>query len=230
MSHSSFVNPNPTELPDSELVAMMQSADPKKVERGYKYIMDTYVPLLLRYAYSRGITGADAEDAIAEMLVSLPRYIRSFKSSSSLRSYLFAVFRHRLVDYWRRTSQIRENITNSDLDATNELGGLARRIDLASPDTLLSESEDTRELQRLLLKAFERLTPQDTLLLRMRVIEGASFDTVAEALGISRGTVASRLQRTMQTLRREITALGGAELGERAASINLGPLNVKEHE
>lgn len=217
----------PEELPDAELVAMLQSEDPKKLEQGYKFIMHFYVPLLLRYAHTRGINGPDAEDAIADILASLPRYMRSFRSSGSFRSFLVAVFRHRLVDYWRRASRSRENITNLDIDSLEMSGQLGGRRDFASPDMVLSETESARDLKLLLAQAFERLSPQDTLLLRMRYIENASLPAVAEALAISQGTAARRLHRALQKLR---TTLESVRPEEQLGNIHTEPFDIKEHE
>jgi RNA polymerase sigma-70 factor (ECF subfamily) len=57
------------------------------------------------------------------------------------------------------------------------------------------------ELARALAGALEKLTPEHRAVVLLKVDEGLRYDDIAETLGISRGTVMSRLFRARAHLK-----------------------------
>ena len=60
------------------------------------------------------------------------------------------------------------------------------------------------------------LPPEQRMVVVLRYTQGLSYDEIAEALGCSAGTVASRLNRAHRTLERRLAHLAWAKGGSRA--------------
>ena len=67
----------------------------------------------------------------------------------------------------------------------------------------VEEDAERRAHQAALARALERRPARQAVAFTLRYLEGQSLDEVAEALGVSRGTVRVHLQRAVRALREE---------------------------
>ncbi len=98
--------------------------------------------------------------------------------------------------------------------ALNELGHRTRRrenslesedgtiISLQDPDPGPGEKAEEADLQGALSRALEQLPEDQRLVFLLRASEGLSYEEIAEHMGITSGTVMSRLSRAREKLRR----------------------------
>ena len=84
-----------------------------------------------------------------------------------------------------------------------ERSGRTREGPLDEDIPAAEEAEDTAER---LVKAIDRLPPDQRAVVALRHIEGMSTEEVAEALGVPAGTVKSRLHYARQQLKRALMA------------------------
>lgn len=143
-----------------------------------------------RLAYRLTGNRADAEDLTQEV------FVRVFRSLHSYRPGTFAGWLHRIttnlfLDGQRRKKRIR-------FDA---LGPAAERIaasnDAGSPERRYEHDNLDRDIQ----EALDGLKPQYRAAVVLCDIEGLAYDEIAEVLGISMGTVRSRIHRGRAQLR-----------------------------
>jgi RNA polymerase sigma-70 factor (ECF subfamily) len=147
---------------------------------------------LLRYLLVLGLSAHDGEEIIQESFLLLFQHLRRGKSRQNLRGWVFRVARN-LALKQRYANHIRlQRMVEFD-EASPE-----QRVDR---DRNPEEQLRSRERQMRLLAVVRALPEQDRSCLGMRA-EGLRYRDIAEALGISLGSVAASLARTLARLGR----------------------------
>ncbi|HEY0163475.1 MAG TPA: RNA polymerase sigma factor [Edaphobacter sp.] len=149
---------------------------------------DLFQTRLLRYAVSLGLKTQDAEDIIQEVFLALFRHLQLGRSRENLRGWIFRVTHNLALK--RRIRYRRE-------DLADEGGHDLLASSLTNPEEELLFSERQTRLRR----AFSALPEADRLCLQLRA-EGLKYREIADVLGISLGSVANSLGRSMSRLRR----------------------------
>ena len=139
-----------------------------------------------RFARTLCATPEDAEDAAQEALIILYRKIGTLRAAAALASWMFQIVRNECI---RRT-----------------------RLTLHKPaSTAISEpsAEDAAlahiEIERI-VKCVASLPAEQRAVVILRDIQGLSGGATADALGLSRAAMKSRLHRGRQTLHSQLTA------------------------
>lgn len=140
------------------------------------------------YGVAHALTGnaADAEDMVQETLLGALR--GTFRGESSLRTWLVRILSNQAG--MMRRSRSRRGGTHAELSDGQAVsppspsgpGGTDARVDLA---TMLAE-----------------LSPEHRRIIVLRELEQMSYEQMAAALGVPRGTVESRLHRAREELRK----------------------------
>jgi RNA polymerase sigma-70 factor (ECF subfamily) len=146
---------------------------------------------LLRYLLVLGLSVHDGEEIIQESFLLLFQHLRQGKSRQNLRGWIFRVARN-LALKQRAANQLRLR-RMVDLDES-----FPEHID-ANPNP--EEQARSRQRQKRLLAVVRALPEQDQSCLSMRA-EGLRYREIAEALGISLGSVAASLARSLERLGR----------------------------
>lgn len=140
---------------------------------------------LRRYALSLTRQSADAEDLVHDTLVRAYESRASFKSGSSLKSWLLAILHNSFIDGTRRR-------------------GADQRRNLAVGELESSTSPPVQEVAVRLAqirRAFEQLPEEQRAVMHLVAIEELSYQEAGKVLAIPVGTVMSRLSRARETLR-----------------------------
>lgn len=173
---------------DQELVEQAKRGD---VE-AYGEIVTRYQALAQRTAYVITRDAEAAEDAAQEAFVKAYRAIDRFREGAPFRPWLLrivaneainrakAASRHRSVDLSLAESRV------ADADASPESRALAA------------------ERRETLLGAVNKLREEDRVVIAYRYFFDLSEAEMADALGVARGTVKSRLSRAMARLREHL--------------------------
>ncbi|HXN21661.1 MAG TPA: sigma-70 family RNA polymerase sigma factor [Candidatus Dormibacteraeota bacterium] len=154
---------------------------------------------------------SDAADATQEVFLKAFRGIRSFRSGSSLKTWLYRIAVREALNqrrwFWRHHRQ-QTSIDAETLEGSKpfELEDLA-----ASP----FEQLETHEVQIAVRGALEKVPEVFRSAVILRDLEGLSYEEVAEVLDVSVGTVKSRILRGRRVLREVLEPL----LGEGTQSI-----------
>ena len=147
-------------------------------------------PQLIRFARSRLLNPAHAEDAVQETLLAAIENIQSFSGDSSLSSWLTGILKHKIVDFVRRAAR----------DRWEELDG-----DYAVPDSA-GWSEPERALGRrqqleALARSLELLPARTAENFLLREVLGMNTAETCQALDVSATNCAVMLYRARIRIR-----------------------------
>jgi RNA polymerase sigma-70 factor (ECF subfamily) len=141
------------------------------------------------WAYAYRVTGraADADDIVQEAFCRVIGVEIDANDDEALRRYVFRVAGNLMADRWRKAT--RERSWLDRLRGTSEM-----HVDPAYDNGVSRE--------------FALLTPRDRALLWLAYVEGDNHQEIADALGLTRGSVKVMLFRARARLKRLLTAHG----------------------
>jgi RNA polymerase sigma-70 factor, ECF subfamily len=140
-------------------------------------------------------TREDAEDVTQEVFTKVWRNLGAFNGSSSLKTWIYRIAINTCVDF-RRKPWHRLSALDAELRDKIESGAApALRTSAEAEDRLLAE-ESALQVR----KAIRRLKPHLKAVLVMKELEEMSYDEISSRLGLSQGTISSRLNRARKAL------------------------------
>lgn len=149
--------------------------------------------VLLRYALTRVVDTATAEDLVQETLLAAWRGREAFDGACEPRTWLIAILKRRLADHYRQRGRRREaheaGIIEEDSSATPPTSGIGPDCEAAEFWEVVSGC--TGDLPEHLGRAF-----------RLRTFGEEQPETICDAEGITRKNLSVRLHRARQLLRR----------------------------
>ena len=155
----------------------------KQKQVRYEHLVKAYSSWLYRYAYWLCGEKATSEDLVQETFLRAWRFLDSLKDEGSAKSWLTTILRRENARRFER-----KQLDYSDVEM----------------DTISSERQDfdTRPEVLALRNAMARLPVKYREPLVMQVLEGYSLDEIARIFELPRNTVATRLHRARQKLRK----------------------------
>jgi RNA polymerase sigma-70 factor (ECF subfamily) len=135
---------------------------------------------------------ADAYDMAQESLIKLYRGIRSFKGQSAFSSWVYRLTVNTCLDGLRKRRK-----APISLDFALESGVNLDAGEESSPESSALSIENASDIQR----AISTLSDDHKQVIVLRDISGLTYEEIAYSLGISVGTVKSRLNRGRQRLK-----------------------------
>ncbi len=147
---------------------------------------------LLRYLLALGLSAHDGEEIIQESFLLLFQHLRSGKARQNLRGWVFRVARNLALK--QRAANQRQQRRMVEFNEYSPEQSVNRS---ANPE----EELQNKLRQKRLLAVVRALPEQDQSCLLMRA-EGLRYREIAEALGISLGSVAASMARSLARLSR----------------------------
>jgi RNA polymerase sigma-70 factor (ECF subfamily) len=160
----------------------------KMTQDGNRAAFETLCDRHLSSVYNRlrALLPAEAvEDVTQEVFVAVLRGIRDYRGNSLFRTWLAAIIRHKVADFYRQRSRQPEVVP---------LAGDGD--DPVAPDTW--------EERALVQAVLQRLPAHYQEVLLLRFAEGKPFDQIAGVLGISLEATKSRYRRAVAAVAQEI--------------------------
>ena len=148
----------------------------------------------------------EASDLVQETCYRTLRHWDRFDSSRNFESWFLTVLRHAFIDRRRNSDQ-----RCRSLDVMLEAGdsNMSHERMLAGTEKPILEMLVHEETLGLVREAFRTLRPRHREVLTLCEIAGLQHDAIADKLGISPGTVRSRISRARQQLRSAYAHKGG---------------------
>jgi RNA polymerase sigma-70 factor (ECF subfamily) len=205
------VVPGPEE--DGDLVRRVRSGDARAFETLYL----KYRPAVFKMAH--GITGnlEDALDVTQETFLKAHGSFELFEGRASILTWLCQIAIHRAIDTERR-KKVRRSVELQDYmgpGCARSADGLARPV-APDPQALACGNE----LRAALAHALSGLSEKHRTVFMLYTVKGLSYKEIARALGISVGTVMSRLfyaRKNLQGLLAEFASASEGPVTPRAA-------------
>ncbi len=152
-------------------------------------LFDQFRSPLLRYLWSFRLDHADAEEIVQDVFLSLFRHLGAGKPLPSPSGWIFRVAHNLAVRQTNRARQIR------NLDATAHSGEIADGA--FNPEDQFAHSE----IQQRLMGVLNALPEVDRQCIYLRS-EGVRYREIAGILGISLGSVAASLAKSLARVSR----------------------------
>jgi RNA polymerase sigma-70 factor (ECF subfamily) len=162
----------------------------------------------------------DALEVVQEAFLRVHRGLDSFHGGSSFFTWLYRIVTNLSIDLLRKPARREAELSPSRRQVEDE-GQIPCLARLENADPL--GSAENRELQLRIQAALDALPPYHRGVILMREVEGMSYEEMAQAMGVSKGTIMSRLFHARQKLMRALgeayeEACGKAPPGARGES------------
>jgi len=170
---------------DIELVRRVRQGD----EAAFRRVVDIHGPRLYLLAMSMLGNREDAQDVVQETFVGAFRGLRGFQGRSTVKTWLTRILMNNVANL-RRSRRLRKTLPLGE--AEEQLGEA-----LAELATETGRADVRMDIAAVL----SRLPQEHREVIVLREIQSMTYDEIAAALGVPRGTVESRLFRARQKVK-----------------------------
>jgi RNA polymerase sigma-70 factor (ECF subfamily) len=154
----------------------------------------------------------DARDLVQEAFLRVYRGLDRFQGGSSFFTWFYRIVTNLAIDFMRKPGrkESEHDDARARLDAADEADfPFVSRIDGAEP----LDAVHRQELAQRLRTALDALPPYHRGVVLMREVEGMSYEEMAEAMNVSKGTIMSRLFHARQKLQRALADCYAEQVG-----------------
>jgi RNA polymerase sigma-70 factor (ECF subfamily) len=189
-------------LPEARLISRLRARDLTAFEELVAHFERPVYSLCFRLLGD----AEEARDAAQETFLKVYRGLGGFRGEAGLKTWIYRIAINQAMNqkrWWRRRHRyetISLDITRGQSDTTI---GNSLPAHTSSPEAQAISSERERSIMR----ALDEIKQEYRVALILREIEELSYEEIAEALGISIGTVKSRIARGREELRRRVKDL-----------------------
>jgi RNA polymerase sigma-70 factor, ECF subfamily len=145
----------------------------------------------------------DARDLVQEAFLRVYRGLDKFQGGSSFFTWFYRIVTNLSIDFMRKPGrrEAEHDDARTKLEAADEADfPFVSRIDGAEP----LDAVHRQELAKRLRAALDALPPYHRGVVLMREVEGMSYEEMAQAMNVSKGTIMSRLFHARQKLQRAL--------------------------
>lgn len=181
---------------DAELVARAKQQD----REAYNELIRRTHPRIYALLYNMTSNREDAEDLAQDVFFRAYKALPRFKGDSSFYTWTYRIAVNRAISFLK-TRKKRSGVSLDDMD-----GGVERDpayVELSAQESPFREAT-LNEIQEKLNKALQTLSENHRTVVVMHDIQGIPHDEIAKTLGISSGTVRSRLFYARKLLQVEL--------------------------
>lgn len=180
---------------DEEVVALVLEH-----KRFFAELVRRYEAKLARYIRRLAALGPeDVEDLLQEIFLKVYQNLNNFDRDLRFSSWIYRIAHNETMEYFRKRKVAAHGHLTDDSDEVAAL--LASELDLMRQ---LEANDDAHKLVQAV--AEQSAEYRDVLILRY--FEHKSYDEISDILTLPPGTVATRLNRAKERVRRTLLALG----------------------
>ncbi len=185
---------------DADVVQRARAGD----HAAFRVLVERYQGRAYRLALRVLRDEDQARDVVQDAFLKVYGSLDRFEGRSSFYTWLYRIVMNLCLDRKRRDRSDRE----VEWDEETAGGSLADPA-VADPAQSGPEAEAVRsELRTFVARAIEALPEDARRAIQLREIDGLSYKEIAEALGIPKGTVMSRLYYARRRLQEALRAAG----------------------
>lgn len=180
------------ELSDEELVPYIAEKD----EKAFETVVERYEKFVFSSVRCELRSDEDAFDVSQEVFIRLYGAAGGFRCESTLKTWLYRMCKNCAVDFCRK------NYKHGFLSLTKHGDDENGEGEADIPDTNTPEEEILRrEKIRTVRQAVASLPEQQRSVIELREFGDMAYSDIAKTLGISEGTVKSRIARAREALK-----------------------------
>ncbi len=170
---------------DDDLIARTQAGDPTAFDE----LVVKYNPRLYGLVYNMTSNHEDTNDLLQEIWAKAYRSINGFRGQSSFYTWIHSISVNMSINFLKKRAR-RRHMSLDDVDSG--IQNDKEFIELTATSTPIREA-NLGELQKRLNEAMQKLSDDHRAVVTMFDIQGMPHAEIAKILGISEGTVRSRL-------------------------------------
>lgn len=182
-------------IDEATLLAQAKAGNMESVERLVLKYQDRVYNTVLKLCGNRD----DASELTQDSFVKVIQNLKNFKGQSSFYTWLFRIAVNSTLNFCKKNSRLNFQPLQSELDQELKKQLTDYLVDRKAEQP--PQIAATKELHELVLKALEKLDPQQRAVIVLRDIEQMNYNDIAETLEIEIGTVKSRIARGRRNLR-----------------------------
>lgn len=158
----------------------------------FRQFYEHHFPKIFRFVFFRvGGSREVAEDLTSEIFIKAFNAFDRYDETRSQSSWIFTIARNHLANYYRSAGR---EVTDENFES----------LPVAADD--LEERVAAGEEEAVLLRAIGQLRPKDAVLIRMKYLDGLSYEEMAANLSRERGALKVATFRAMQELKKVMAA------------------------
>lgn len=192
---------------DRELIAQAQKGD----RSAFRRLVERHQRRAFAIALSLVRDENDARELVQDAFLRVFKAIGSFQGGSSFFTWLYRIITNLSIDLIRKPGRQLVELEPSRIDAEDARDAeypLVSRIDGADPMDVVRRGEIAARLK----VALDALPPYHRGVIVMREIEGLSYEEMAQAMNVSKGTIMSRLFHARQKLQKALADCYGEQI------------------
>ncbi len=156
--------------------------------------------IVYNIAYRMINNNDDAYDLSQEIFIKIFRNLRHFNGQSSFSTWVYRIAVNACIDEIRK----RKGKTNVSIDQELEGDDGSYKKEFVSKSSTPEEAILRKEAQLEIRKALNALSEEHKVVIILREIHGMSYEEIASIVGMSLGTVKSRISRARSQFKQEI--------------------------
>jgi RNA polymerase sigma-70 factor (ECF subfamily) len=177
--------------PDRDVLALVAAGD---VPAALRHLMRRHGTAVYRYCCEALRATALADDVHQQVFIEALRDLPKFRGRSTVRTWLFAIARNRVLDAAKTRKRARAHLEEAD------------PLEVPDPRPAPDQTLDDARLCAALVASLADLGEDARTAVLLRYQQGFSFEEMAEICGEKAGTLHARVARAMPLLRAGIQA------------------------
>jgi len=183
------------ETSDLNLVKRVRNGD----KGAFRELVERYQRKVFSIAYGMVNNREDAMDLVQESFLKVHNNLGRFEGSSSFYTWLYRIVVNVCIDHIRKTGRrIKVDYDDQILRDGNVEGDDRIRPSVLNVDPV--KAQGRKELLEKIRSALDELSPIHKEAIVLRELQGLSYEEMANVMGVSKGTVMSRLHHARKNL------------------------------
>ena len=169
----------------------------------FKQLFDTHSTLVYNVTYRMLQNKQDAEDVTQEVFFEAYKALKHFRAESQLSTWLYRIAVNRSLNHQRKKKV--ERWLSLDFDTDKHSG---ENVDV--PEMSEERTDDAiqrKDTERIVQEAINSLPGQQRIAIMLHRYEDLSYEEIARIMGVTVGSVESRMHRAKQTLAKKLLSL-----------------------
>jgi RNA polymerase sigma-70 factor (ECF subfamily) len=170
-------------------------------QEAYELLVARFQSPVYNLVYRLMADPGDSYDVVQEVFLKVFRNIGTFRSQSSLKTWIYRIAVNEVHNYrrWLFRHRRQEVVLEDDCEGGRNLGDAVPDRGSSPYDYALNG-----EKRDMIEGALARINPIFRAAVVLRDVEDLSYEEIADVLDISLGTVKSRITRGREAMRREL--------------------------
>jgi RNA polymerase sigma-70 factor (ECF subfamily) len=200
---------------DRELLAKAHRGD----MWAFRRLVERYQRRAFALAFALVRDENDARELVQDAFLRVFKGLSGFQGNSSFYTWLYRIVTNSCIDHLRKAGRHASELDESEVPPAPE-GAAAVLLGEVEANPL--EAIRRKEIAARLQSALDQLPSYHRAVIVLREVDGMSYEEIAEALNVSKGTVMSRLFHARQKLQRALAGFYSEQLGRSSSESPAG--------